>query len=156
MSTQCFNAQTVLGAYDNGPINPDIGGPFVAIANIIINLLFRKYHRALSHSILLIAFLNSFPAKMVNRCVVVHIYALFTSLSKYYCGIFQYREQKPNSCGCSSDPVYYCRPNFPIRRRMLPTTTFRSGDLPFPQNIFLRSQSHNSMPGTASGKLRMT
>jgi len=26
--------------HENGPINPDIGGPFVAVANIIINCYF--------------------------------------------------------------------------------------------------------------------
>jgi len=36
--SQCYEAQTVLGAYENGPINPDIGGPFVAIAVSLILL----------------------------------------------------------------------------------------------------------------------
>jgi hypothetical protein len=29
----CFNAQTFLGAYENGTINPDIGGACVAISS---------------------------------------------------------------------------------------------------------------------------
>jgi hypothetical protein len=37
----CFNAQTFLGAYQNGTINPDIGGACVAISSKSGSIPFR-------------------------------------------------------------------------------------------------------------------